>query len=338
MRHLAAVALLLGVALPAPGDAPVFARRPHAAKALEFEVAVPDGWRIEQDRTGLVVQDPESEAGVGFQITREPFFRDDKTFKDIWQTQLDAEGLKAAVTQEKAGRYEAWHAAWTTDEEEARTIEVWRLHAPENEMLYNVAFSAPEESDIEALVRGVVRSFRCTAPKAKLAFARKTESVGIRAEINLPEGFQALPRNVQLGGGGGPTFVKLIPGYKQTHIAVLINLQTQQAAAGGARLPDGSVVRGGVKDIAVGYAQALYEKFKGPRSKPRSKSARYGGFKGYAAELAGVDKQGLPKRAYVFAGKQRQTVLVAAIVADEREIRLYKDYFRQLCSKIKTRT
>jgi len=27
-------------------------------------------------------------------------------------------------------------------------------------------------------------------------------------------GFQPLPRGVQLGGGGGPTFVKLVPGFE----------------------------------------------------------------------------------------------------------------------------
>jgi len=333
MRFLAAVALLVGIASLSPGEGRAF-----VAKALEFEVVVPEGWRVTRDRTGIVAQEATSEQGTGFQITREPFFQADKTFPAAWQAQLDAEGLEAKVIREKTGKYEAWHAAWTSGGEQARAIEVWRLHTPENEMLYNLAFSAPEGADLTTLVRGVVGSFRCTAPKAKLEFASKTESIGIRAEINLPAGLQPLPRDVQLGGGGGPTFVKLIPGYKQTHIAVLIRLQTQPAGAGGARLPDGSVVRGGVKEIAAGYARALYGRFKDPRSKPRARSARYGGFRGYAAKLAGVDKQGLPKRAYVFAGKRRQTVLVAAIVVDEREIRLHKDYFRQLCSKIKVRS
>ena len=47
-----------------------------------------------------------------------------------------------------------------------------------------------------------------------------------------------------------------------------------------------------------------------------------------------LDKNGLPKRFLVFAGKAKQGLIVITVIVDEREARLYKDYLKQVCSQI----
>jgi hypothetical protein len=46
------------------------------------------------------------------------------------------------VEAKKAGRSQAWRATWPSDASGGRVVEVWRVHVPESEMLYNVSFSA----------------------------------------------------------------------------------------------------------------------------------------------------------------------------------------------------
>lgn len=330
MRGGILIALVLGAAplLAQENVDLVFGKKPYKVHALEFQVSVPIQWQVHREPTGFVARD---RSRLGFQVTREPMLADPDTFEGTWQGQLAKGGVKAEVKKKRAGRYTAWRAAWTADGD--RQIEVWRIHAPENEMLYNVAFSAAKDVDLEPLTEGVLRSFRCLAPKARIRFQPTATGVGTRLFITLPVGYVEAPRGIRLGGGDQVAYLKGLPGYTPAHESGRIGMRV--FPAGGVRLPDGSIIQGNnLKDVTAYVFKDVSGTLGEVTSRPRQKAARAGKIKGLGLTAAALTKEGLPKSVHVFAGKLKRSVLVITIVVDQRETRLHRDFFKQVCAKV----
>ena len=288
--------------------------RARKCRPLEFEVGVPEGWQAQQDRTGLVA----SSGDAGFLITREPFLATEKGFVEMWRKQLAAGGIDAEVKATKARGFVAYRAAWTA-ESAKRSIEVWRLVVPGNQMLYNLSFSAGAGVDLKGLVDAVLRTFKCAPKPQKMKFNRTPDSLGTRSSIKVPEGYEKAPMGVRLGGGISLGYTKKLPGYQKPHVAGVI-------AVGNGRGQSKKQVREPWDRAKDDISEVL--------KKPRVKSAKYGELKGHSLTARFLDKKGFPKRFMVFVGKSRQGLIVVTVVVDEREARLYKDYLKQVCSQI----
>jgi hypothetical protein len=314
-------ALLLGAAAAAQ-DAP----RDFQVRHLGFNVVVPAGWKGEQAPSGLVAQD---EKRNGFVVTREPFLHDPDTFAAAWRTQLSASKIDAIVERTKVGGRDAWFATWTAGD---RRIDVWRVHASENEMLYNFSFSGDKGFDLKSLADATLKSFKCTAPKAELKFQQNGESVTTRMTLRLPEGFaKEAEEGFRLGGGISGGFVRVLPGYDPPHVAGRIRVEQHDA-----NVTYGTItgdIPGGATDKWLEQAWADDEReFGHVVKKPRPKSATFCGVKGDCMEAAVIAKSGLPKRWMAFVGKYKQDVVTVIVIVDEREARLHKDYLKQVCS------
>jgi hypothetical protein len=326
MRGAGFVALLLAAAVAAAQEAP----REVQVPPLGCSVAVPFGWKVDQAATGMVARDAQDN---GFMVTREPFLHDPDTFAATWKALLGAARNDARVERAKAGSRDAWHATWSVGE---RRIEVWRLYAPESEMLYNISFSAAKGFDLKPLVDTTLKSFKCAAAKPELKFQPNGETVSPRIQIRIPEGFEKeeLGMGFMLGGGISGGFVKVLPGYEPPHVAARLRFQGRDAGTtyiteDGQQVPGNDVEK--IIDMAWSrdsreFAQIL--------KKPRSKETTFSGIKGCAMEASVLAKSGLPLRWMAFVGKHKQDVVQVVVVADEREVRLCKDLLKQVCSNL----
>lgn len=313
------LALLVGTA--AGEDAP----REFQVRPLGFSVAVPAGWTGDQGAAGLVARDA---AQNGFMVTREPLLHDADAFAAAWQAQLAAARIAATVERTKACGREAWRAAWAVGD---RQIEVWRVYFPDCEMLYNISFSGAKGFDLKAVVDPTLKSFKCTAPKAELKFQKAAESIANRIGIRLPEGYEkdeSLERAV-----GFREYVKLLKGYEPPHVAGRIKLLG--LPVGRFQLPNGKMVNTGEPEetVAVFWEDAQAD-FEPVAKKPRPREATFEGIKGVTWEIPAVGKDGRPRRWMAFCGKLKQDVTLVIVILDEREVRLHKDYLKQLCSNL----
>ncbi len=317
------MALLLGVATAAAQDAP----REFAVRPLECALVLPAGWTGDEGATGLAARDPNQN---GFVVTREPFLHDPETFAAAWQAQLANGKISATVERTKALGRDAWRAAWTAGD---RRIEVWRVHAPECEMLYNLSFSGGPGFDLKAVIEATLKSFKCTAPKAELKFQQNTEAVTTRISLRLPEGYakEETAEGIALGGGLSGGFVKTLPGYDPPHVAGRIRFAQHESAVTYGT-PAGRIP-GGDTEKWLAYAWQADERELGAvAKKPRPGGATFCGIKGDAMEACVVAKNGLPQRWMGFVGKYKQDVVTIVVIVDEREARLHKDYLKQVCS------
>jgi len=319
------MAVLLGAAVAAD-DAP----REFQVRNLGFTVDVPAGWTGQQGPTGLVAQDKRRN---GFIVTREPFLHDPETFAAAWQTLLGAAKIDAKVEKKKVSRSDAWHAAWAADD---RRIEVWRVHVPDCEMLYNFSFSAAKDFELDSLVESTLRSFKCTADKPELKFQQNAESVTTRIGIRLPVGYEKenLGMGFQLGGGIMGGYVMKLPGYDPPHVAGRIRFRGYDARVT-YMTEDRQEIRGGDTDKVLEKSwQDDEREFAEVTKKPRSRTATYSGLKGDWMEASVIAKSGLPQRWMGFVGKYKMDVVEVIVIVDEREARLFKDYLKDLCSNI----
>ncbi|MCK6461386.1 MAG: hypothetical protein L6Q95_16010 [Planctomycetes bacterium] len=317
------VASLLLVAAAAAQDAP----REFQVRPLGFNVMVPAGWKGEQAATGLVAQDAKQN---GFIVTREPFLHDPDTFAASWRTQLSAAKIDAIVERTKACGRDAWFATWTAGD---RRIDVWRVYAPENEMLYNFSFSGAKDFDLKSIEDATLKSFKCTAPKAELKFQQATESVTTRIAIRLPEGYEKEgAQGFRLGGGLMGGFVKTLPGYDPPHVAGRIRFRGM-GAGDFYPTPEMQMIpcNDDEKVLEVLWQEDERE-FGNVVKRPKAKAASFGGIKGSSMEASVIAKSGLPQRWMGFVGKLKQDVVTLVIVVDEREARLHKDYLKDVCS------
>jgi hypothetical protein len=326
MRGTGLCALLLSAAIVAAQEPP----RDFQVRPLAFSVVLPAGWTGEQGATGLCARDAQQN---GFIVTREPFLHDPDTFATAWTAQLGNGKIDASAERTKACGRDAWRAAWTAGD---RQIEVWRVHAPECEMLYNFSFSGATGFDMKAIVDATLKSFKCTAGKPELKFQKNPESVTTRVGLRLPEGYvkEDDERGFQLGGGIAGGYVRMLPGYDPPRVAGRIRLQGREAGAMYPS-PDGQGVMGGDVDKLVEYAWMTDEKeFQAVAKKPKAKDTAFSGLKGSAMETCVVGKDGIPQRWMVFVGKFKQDTVEIVVIVDEREARLHKDYLKQLCSNL----
>ena len=176
----------------------VFGKDPVVCAPIGCEVRVPNGWKVVQDHTGMSAQGD----GMGFVITREPLLEDAKTFGATWTRVLSDGGIITEVTSARAGRYKAFSAAWEPKTAPGRVVEVYRIHVTDQEMLYNVSFSFPKAADREPLLKGVLKSFKCTSNKVKLVLQEGRVAVGSAATIRLPEGYEEKRGGRWRGGRG----------------------------------------------------------------------------------------------------------------------------------------
>jgi hypothetical protein len=325
--------LLLFAAVAAAEGELTFGKKPHRCAPLGFQVGVPEGWRTTEADTGLVARGGQ----LGFQVTREPLLHDPDGFATTWSVELRAKGIAVDAERAKAGRYRAYRAAWESEAAGGRSILVYRIHAPENEMLYNVAFSAPKGTDLAPLVKGVLKSFRCTAPDAKLEFQR--ESVGDqRLSFRLPVGYVELPRGVRLGGGGGAVYARSMAGYGKpresgriTLMALFTHVAIPKAGGGG------YTTANNLKDVLEWVWSGAQKDYERVKDRARTRPARYGGEKGYGLQAGGLSKEGVPKIYYAFCCKFKGFTYIVSIQVDERETRLHKDLFRKILGEMKFR-
>jgi len=326
------ILILLSSIVVSGQDAPEFTKT-YRVRPLEFEVGIPPGWLADQDHSGMVCRSKK----MGFMVSREPFLHDKDQFAGEWERSLGEAGNGAKVTKGKAGKYVVFSANWDTDAAGGRTIHVARVWVPQNEMLYNFSFSAPRGTDMEPLVSGVLKSFKCTAAKPKLSFNATKESLGARISITLPQGYAKQPRGVQLGGGDGGDFVRIIEGYKAPHIAGAISFRGYNARIT-YELEDGSTSPGSNVKRLTEYAWEIAKSKLGAETRRmRGKSARYGKIKGHAVEAGAYSKKGLPKRFFAWGGKIKGATIVITLLVDEREARLHKDLMKQVCSKLEVK-
>ncbi|MGH7163365.1 MAG: hypothetical protein ACREID_07760, partial [Planctomycetota bacterium] len=176
-----ALSLFAFAALAAAQGALGFETEPVACKALEMKIAKPQGWQVFETESHFAAQG----GGMGFRVSREPFLHDPKLFAAAWHEQIAAAGKEGKVGDAKAGRYAAFTTSYLADAAGSHRLEIWRVHVPEVEMLYNFAFSVPAGADPRPLVDGVVRSFGCVAARPRLEFREKPEALGTRVLLKL---------------------------------------------------------------------------------------------------------------------------------------------------------
>jgi len=315
------IALLLFAAplLAQEKEGLVFGKDEVECAPIECEVKIPEGWKVVQDHTGISAQGD----GMGFVITREPLLEDEKEFAASWQAVLVKAGKSVEVKKVRAGRYRAFIAEW---EAAGRAIAIYRIHVPDQEYLYNVSFSFPKGADREPLLKGVLKSFKCTAAKAKLELEKRRVAVG-SATVQLPIGYEETKDRFWRGG----RYVQARKGYEQREEAGVIYTASFPV---GPRLPTGGATSDpeAVNTYLLSLLTQRGVKMKG---KIKTKSASYGGLKGAltTGEINGTggESYGL----FIWTGKGKRDTASVILLVHERELRLYKKYASTVLKTLK---
>ena len=304
----------------------VFEKAPVHCAAIDFSVRIPAGWKVVQDETGLSARGKDG----GFVITREPFLGEAKTFAGSWGRELAAGGIITEVKAARAGRYKGFRAEWEPADSPGLVVEVYRLHVPELEMLYNLSFSIARTADKKAIVAGALKSFKVTAKARGLELQKTTIKVGEAGAMHLPLGCVAGPVSRRQRGD---TYVKTRQGYAQPKVAVTIKVAAVPAQA--LRLPTGGDTS--KPESLNDYFLQQFGLDSGWEKKPRSKPGSFGGLKG--AMLVGRmrGKDGDAFEVCLWSGKGKRFSPTILIVAHEREVRLYKNYFKTILKSFKAR-
>lgn len=328
---LVAAGLVLAAASLAPAVAQdkeglVFRKHPYVCGPLDFRVSIPQGWEASHSPAAMAARG----AGLGFRVTREPFLYKEKEFAKLWQGQLEAGGIETTVKKTRSGRYVAFAATWRSPADPGRMLQVYRLYASDTEMLYNVAFSLPSGAESKQFVKGVLRSFQATGFKRKTGLGKRRHGMArIGLHLKLPPGYEKveLPRlrsQEQARTAPYAAFHKVLPGYKPPRET--------------ARLHIHAYVRGDIENHVTDLWARAQAQLVGAPSKPRlRKGARYGEHKGVFTSFKGTQAN-VPRRFYVFGMKTKKGIRVAVtLLIDEREIRLYKNVFKDVCSNMEER-
>lgn len=331
MGRMLGALLLLALAQ----EAPAFEPEPYANAPFEVKFGKPQGFEAVADEVGLLLH----RAGVGFRVTREPMLEDPETFASSWSGKLGGAGKEGKVTASKVGKYQAWSTGYDVDAGGPRRIEIWRIYAPDPELLYNFRFSAPPAYPLKALVDGVLKAFACSAPRPKLEVPDRASPVEGRWYIRLPKGYESVKdAAVRLGGGSRSGFVKLLPGYDPPHPSAWLQIAAHNPA-GSVYMEDGRIVPGSkyeefaAKLLADVQTAELVTKLDG---KPKGKARSFSPFKdGYELTVAGTGADGSAKEICCYVGKvDSDLAFRVTLVADARELRLHKDLLKQLCSNL----
>ncbi|MHC4953037.1 MAG: hypothetical protein ACYTGZ_04045 [Planctomycetota bacterium] len=302
-----------------------FGKEPVACKPIECEVRVPNGWKVTQDHTGMSALG----GGMGFVISREPLLHDEKTFGAAWEAKLTGGGIKTTVARVRAGRYKAFKATWEPKAAPGHVVEVYRIHVPEHEMLYNLSFSAPKAADRAALVATVLKSFKCTSKKPKLAFQQMRFEIGSAGTFKLPEGFE-VKKDMRWRGD---RYVRMRKGYKKPEEAGVIYTVSFPA---GARLPTGGTTSKG-EDVNRFILSGLTQRGMKFSEKMKTKPATYSGFKGAATTGQVIGTEGEIYELYLWTGKSKRTTASVVLIIHERELRVHKKYFTTVLKTFKAK-
>ena len=292
---------------------------PVACKAIGCEIGVPAGWKVVKDHTGLSARGEEG----GFVISREPFLGDEKTFEKSWKDVLARAGIAAKVDNVRAGRYRAFTASWPSRTADDRVVTVYRIHAEDLQMLYNVSFSMKGEFDAGDFIEDVLRSFRVTEKERDLEFEEQPVDVGEAGKIRIPKGcvetkVGRFQRRI--------AYRKMLTGYETPKLAIEIRVESVPTRA---RLPTGGntsnpedVIRYAMTQI-FGLAGAKWE------DKPKTKAASHSGTRGDAL-IGRMNQDGEWMQVYLWCGKGDNHAPIVLIVAHERELRLHRRFFREI--------
>ena len=315
------VLLLMAAALSAQEAAELeFDKKAVDCEPIECEVRIPTGWKVAQDHTGISAQG----AGMGFVITREPLLEDEKEFAAKWQDVMAKARRSVEVKRVRAGRYKAFHAAW---EASGRKIDVYRVHVPDQGMLYNVSFSAlPDAPQRDALIQGVLKSFKCTAKKPKLQLAKQRVVVG-PATMQLPEGYEEKKDRFWRGG----RYVSMRKGYDKPEEIGVIYTATFPV---GLRLPTGGMTSD--PEAANKYlVTQLSQRGLKIAGKTKTKSASYAGMKGALTTGEVTGTEGETYGFYLWTGKGKRATATVAMLIHERELRVHRKYFSTVLKTLK---
>ncbi|MHC4848866.1 MAG: hypothetical protein ACYTEG_10475 [Planctomycetota bacterium] len=300
-----------------------FEKEPVFCAAIDFEVRIPQNWKVAMDKTGMSVR---GDAG-GFVITREPFLGQEETFAEEWRVILVNAGLKTTVEKARAGRYRAFHAQWESPRAPGLRVDVYRVYVPDLQMLYNVSFSTRKVEDPKELIEGVLKSFKVTAKPTKLELQKKQTKVGSAGTFRLPKGCVAGPANRMQRG---TVYLRYLTGYEKPKVVVSIRVDSIRTDI---RLQDGLTSdpevlnRVYIKQFGLQDAKWIKE--------PKSKAAGYGGLKGSALTGRMRGKEGDVYEVYLWSGKGKRQAPTILIVAHERETRLFKSYFKTILKSFK---
>lgn len=155
-----------------------------------------------------------------------------------------------------------------------------------------------------------------------------------RLYLHLPDGYVEQPREVRLGQGGGAPYAKVIPGYATPHVAGGLTLNSFDSRIR-VQMADGSVASGNdIKGLAEASFEGEKAKFKEITDKPRSRSCRVAREKAHCVEAGVRGQDGLPRRYFVAVTKFKGYTYILELIVDEREDRLYRNLFREICSEV----
>jgi len=292
---------------------------PVVSKSIGCEIGVPAGWKVVKDRTGLSVRGPEG----GYVVSREPFLGDEKTFEKKWKDVLARAGIAAEVDNVRAGRYRAFTASWPSRTADDRVVKVFRIHAEDLQMLYNVAFSMKSDLDTEDFVEDVLRSFRVTEEERDLEFEKAPIDVGQAGKMRIPKGCA----ETKVGGFQPQTiYRKILTGYEKPKLALEIRAESVRTRArimqtGGNSSNPEDLIR--YARVRFGLQDAQWE------DEPRTRGASHGRTRGEA--LTGrIRKDGEILEVYLWCGKGDNHAPMILVVAHERELRLHRRLFREI--------
>ncbi|MEM8882640.1 MAG: hypothetical protein AAGD14_01060 [Planctomycetota bacterium] len=325
MKTGIALALLASIAA---AQELAFEKEPVQHRSIECEVKVPVGWSVAKDRTGLSAQGGKS----GFVVTREPFLGSADDFPATWRSQLAEGGIVTDVKPTRAGRYRAFHATWEAKGAPGQRIDVYRLHVPGAEMLYNISFSTPVAMERKALFAGVLKSFKSRAVGSGITLQKTKVPVGEAGDIQLPKGFEPAPEE-RFQRTIGKRYRKFLTGYETPKLVASMQLAS---LAHGLRLPGaGARNTSNPEQLAAfmlerfGLANGNWEK------KPKTKKAAVRGVKGISMEGVLRGKEGGRRHVFLWCGSARPACPVVLITAGEREMRLDKNYFKTILKSYK---
>jgi len=285
---------------------------------------VPTAWKVAQDRTGLSARG----SNMGFVITREPYLGDEKTFASQWRKVLADGGILTEVKAARAGRYKAVHATWPAKRTPDYVVEVFRVHVPDLEMLYNISFSAPKSADRAAIVEGVLKSFKVTAKGTKLELQETRVKVGGAGAIRLPIEFVKVAPGRRMDG---ENYERPMVGYKMPKLAGRITLLALPA---GRRLQSGGNT-GDPESINAWIVQTHGVGGGAFVGKTRNKSKSAGGLKGSIFTARYEGPTGDFYQVGLWSGKGKRECPVVLMIIHERELKLHRKYFSTILKSFK---
>ncbi len=306
----------------------------YTCKGLNFRIGTPENWMSEHDLLRMVSKGD----GMGFRVTREPFLYAEKTLAKRWTATLKAAGFDAKVKTARAGKYSAYRAEYSYQGDAAgpRPIVVYRIRVPENEMLYNIAFSVNPGVEAQPYIDTVLAGFAYTGPKSEVKWQAQPVAIGRAATFKIPEGYvkkELKPRRrrpeVQW------IYRKTMEGYTPKREAGRITLYAFNARAR-YEVPGGPVSGADLEKLVSSRWDLVKGDIAKPLGRPKSKNARAGEFKGRSLKAMGETKEGFVRVMEAFGTKLRGGFsVVICLYCDERELKLHKKLFKGMLKSLK---